>query len=94
MPRATNSDASYKKTKVVTDRPATTQHDINDQYFKDPPQNVDKSMNKHKVEYPAGVKLVDDLDEILESGEQADGLGREKREVRLGDIARDDAVHS
>lgn len=51
-------------------------------------------MNEHKVGYPAGVKLVDDADEILESGEQADTLGREKREVRLGDIARDDAVHS
>lgn len=39
MPRTTNSDASYGKIMVVaSDRPATTTHNINDAYLKDPPQ--------------------------------------------------------
>ncbi|KAH9477210.1 hypothetical protein JR316_0011129 [Psilocybe cubensis] len=39
MPRPTNTDSIFKKNEQVVGRPATTDHDINDEYFRKPPSN-------------------------------------------------------
>lgn len=39
MPRVNDTDSSFKKTEQVVGRPATTDHNINDEYFRQPPTN-------------------------------------------------------
>ncbi|KAF4612097.1 hypothetical protein D9613_003639 [Agrocybe pediades] len=54
MPRVTNSDQAFKKNEVVIGKPATTDTNINDDYYRDPPNNNPRSEdNLHKERWTA-----------------------------------------
>lgn len=58
MPRVANTDQTFKKSSVVVGQPAVTDHNINDDYVKDPPQvvstkffNISQGLLMSSIEY-------------------------------------------
>ncbi|EKM76593.1 hypothetical protein AGABI1DRAFT_78336 [Agaricus bisporus var. burnettii JB137-S8] len=58
MPRVANTDQTFKKSSVVVGQPAVTDHNINDDYVKDPPQvvstkffNISQGLLTSSIEY-------------------------------------------
>ncbi|XP_006455619.1 hypothetical protein AGABI2DRAFT_227062, partial [Agaricus bisporus var. bisporus H97] len=90
MPRVANTDQTFKKSSVVVGQPAVTDHNINDDYVKDPPQNTDNSIERTGN---SGLKEGNPK-EPREPGAPEDAqLGKVTKEADLAEIAQEDSVH-
>ncbi|PPQ64919.1 hypothetical protein CVT24_008259 [Panaeolus cyanescens] len=97
MPRVNYTDEVFKKVDQVVGRPPTTDHNINDDYVRKPPHNLDNPINPaHK---PKGANPKHLAEKEL-SGEgpaailKEEETGRNKKTDELASIAQDDSLHS
>ncbi|KAF5353243.1 hypothetical protein D9756_007894 [Leucocoprinus leucothites] len=91
MPKARNTDTTFKETETVHGRPGVTERNINDDYYKDPPHNIDHSI-KQQGDPALKEGYSKEPIEPVASGDA--GLGCVTKEAELAEIVQDDSVHS
>lgn len=84
-PQDTDS-AMFKKTEQVVGRPPTTDHNINDEYMRDPPHNVDPSMGNNSNSEGSYKKLDQPARELGPGGFDASEGRRKQLDVETSMI--------
>ncbi|EIM86035.1 uncharacterized protein STEHIDRAFT_157558 [Stereum hirsutum FP-91666 SS1] len=75
---AEDENRAFKKTEQVVGRPPVTDHDINDEYLRDPPRNVERPIQPEEA-HPRGLKEgVQEREPLQEGVLGHEEIGREK----------------
>ncbi|KAF9040107.1 hypothetical protein BJ165DRAFT_1531077 [Panaeolus papilionaceus] len=94
MPRVNYTDEAFKKVEQVVDRSRTTDSNINDDYVRQPPQNLDNPINPARKPKDGNPSNVTELNEQLTGVLENQETGRSKRADELASIAQDNSLHS
>ncbi|KAF9007039.1 hypothetical protein BDQ17DRAFT_1351296, partial [Cyathus striatus] len=90
MPRVTSTNEPFKKTVQIVGKPPVTDHNINDEYVRNAPDNLSNNIatiQSGDLKYPTQRA---NREGVL--GEE--GLGRQKKVDELQDIVENNSVHS
>ncbi|KAG2005793.1 hypothetical protein CC2G_002163 [Coprinopsis cinerea AmutBmut pab1-1] len=105
MPSIKHTDDAFKKTQQIVGKPKTTDHNIHEDYVRNPPNNdqvpaVAPSRSEVKLSIPQQIQekaredrrpiIIEERKEVLGVNQS---LGREKKTDDLAEIARESSVH-
>ncbi|KAI0082932.1 hypothetical protein BDY19DRAFT_981683 [Irpex rosettiformis] len=91
----TDDNRKFKKAEQTFGRPEVTDHDINDEYMRDAPNNQPSELSQDRKNpgKKEGAWEVDE-DALVEEGVlEKSGIGRPKKEEVLGASAEEDSLH-
>ncbi|KAK7054527.1 hypothetical protein VNI00_003725 [Paramarasmius palmivorus] len=95
MSGSNTTNAEFKKVYQTVDRPPVTDHNINDEYMRNPPKNIDTEIDVHTLEPISHfTKVPKNADESTGRGILGDeGRGRAKQSQVEGEIVNENTVH-
>ncbi|TFK37544.1 hypothetical protein BDQ12DRAFT_144568 [Crucibulum laeve] len=93
MPRVASSDEVFKKAEQVVERPSVTKQNINDEYMRHPPNNLQRPIGSRSETVP-GMGEGRREEERVEGGMLGEeASGRQKMTQGLAELAQEDSVH-
>ncbi|KAH9841798.1 uncharacterized protein C8Q71DRAFT_854151 [Rhodofomes roseus] len=91
----TTDDQKFKKQYQTVGRPPVTDHNINDEYIRDPPNNLNIPGETSTLRKAPGLKEgAQEVTDPKQDGVLGDEpMSRIQKEVALGDLASENTVH-